>query len=317
MPLISTKYKAPWYFPGGMVQTIVAGRLPRPSITYDRETLELSDGDFLDLDWKRHGRRSLIILTHGLEGSSQSQYVTDFYCQMNTNIYDFLAWNCRSCSGRLNRLQKLYHHGEIEDLSEVVEYIVTQHNYEKIYLAGFSMGGNIISKFLVKKVHLAKHIEKSGIVSTPCDLAEAAAAMDLPKNKLIRHYFSKMLRDKLNAKESQFPGSFPMEKFDLMKSWYQFDDQFAAPFFGYQSADEFYMDASANSFLPDIDRPLYLINAVNDPILGPNCHPITIANQNEHVVFELSKSGGHVYFPMHNSNYAVRRVLQFFESTLA
>ncbi len=313
MPMVQSTYKAPWYLPGGMLQTVVAGRRKRPTIQFERTTLTLIDGDFIDLDWQRTGNKNLIILTHGLEGSSQSQYVKDVSIKLKDRAFDLLAWNCRSCSGRMNRLPKLYHHGEIADISEVIQHVATRYDYEKMYLLGFSMGGNISVKFLALNTDLKSYITKCAIVSTPCDLAAASRAMDLPKNKILRKYFMKNLRKKLQAKESQFPGSFPMDRFDSMKSWYQFDSEFVAPFVGYDSAESFYADASANSFFRRLTTPTFLINAKNDPVLGPSCHPKEQAINSKYLFFELSSKGGHVYFPMKGSNYSVDRALAFFE----
>jgi predicted alpha/beta-fold hydrolase len=313
MPVISSTYRAPYYLPGGTLQTLIAARLPRPEIHFQRETLELKDGDFLDLDWQVNGNRKLIIVTHGLEGSSHSQYTTDMSIQMDHSRYDLLAWNCRSCSGRMNRLKKLYYHGEIEDISEVIEHVLQLNRYDGIYLAGFSMGGNISIKFLSEKKHLAKYIVKCGAVSSPCDLSAAANAMDRPKNYVLRKYFMRNLRRKLAAKEEQFPGSFPMEKFDRVKTWREFDALFSAPFNGFNSVEDFYFAASANNFIDHLKTPTLLINAKNDPVLEPSCNPVHKAEKSPYFFIELPRTGGHVYFPMKGQNYAVRQMLAFFQ----
>lgn len=316
MPLIKSTYRAPVFLPGGTLQTVIPGRKPRKQIVYERETLELPDGDFLDLDWIRNGSERLIILTHGLEGSSKSQYVSDTVNQMDHEKFDLLAWNCRSCSGRMNRLPKLYHHGEIEDISEVVRHVLSLDRYRSIHLAGFSMGGNITIKFLARKKELARHISSSAVISTPFDLESSSATLDKPKNYLLRKYFMKNLYVKLGAKEAQFPGSFPMEKFHDVKTWNEFDRLFVAPFVGFDSVDVFYREASANTFILDVESPVFIINAKNDPVLTRSCHPIEPARSKSHIHFELSRTGGHVYFPMKKKNYAVRRMIEFFESDL-
>ena len=237
MPIIQSAYRPPWYLPGGTLQTLVAARLPRPRVEFRRETLELSDGDFLDIDWLEKSNDQLIIVTHGLEGSSQSQYVRDLCRESENYSFDILAWNCRSCSGRMNRLRKLYHHGEIEDIGVVIEHVLKLDRYSKIFLAGISMGGNISIKLLAHRHDLATHIVACAAISTPCDLAAAAAAMDKPKNAFLKYYFMRNLKKKLEAKESQYQGSFPMDKFDDMKTWRQFDEEFVAPFIGFDTVE--------------------------------------------------------------------------------
>ena len=311
MPITPTQYRAPFYLPGGMLQTIVAARIPRVVLPMERETLELKDGDFLDLDWLSGENDELIILTHGLEGSSRSQYVTDLAHQLNKSEYDLLAWNCRSCSGRMNRLQRLYHHGEIEDIAEVVEHVLTTKKYRKIHLAGFSMGGNISIKFLALNTTLAPHIASCAVVSSPCDLKAASAAMDRPQNYMLKKYFKKNVGAKLAAKENQFPGSFPMEKYPTIDKWNEIDRYFVAPFVGYNSVEEFYTDVSANNFIDKVKTPLYLINAKNDPVLAPSCHPLDKAKKSTTFHFEFPPTGGHAYFPMNGKNYAVERIIEF------
>ncbi len=314
MPIVSSQYKAPVYLPGGMLQTLIAARLPRPNISFQRERLELEDGDFLDLDWLNNKSDRLIIVTHGLEGSSRSQYVTDICRQMDHSRYDLLAWNCRSCSGEMNRLKKLYHHGEIEDISTVLDHVISLDRYKKIYLAGISMGGNISIKFLALKKQLAEHISACGVVSTPCDLAAASSAMDRSINYFLRKYFKKNLKKKLVAKNEQYPNSFPMEKFDKMKTWREFDEVFVAPFIGFNSVDEFYFQASANSFIDQVETPLFLINAKNDPVLTDSCHPTELARKSRNTHLELSSTGGHAYFPMMGKNYAASRIINYFDN---
>ena len=314
MPLVKTSYRAPYHLPGGLIQTVAAGRKHRPSISMERETLTLSDGDFIDLDWVSNNNNQLIIVTHGLEGSSRSQYIVDLILECNPNKYDILVWNCRSCSGRMNKLQKLYHHGEIEDISEVVSHVLNTKKYNKLHLAGFSMGGNISIKFLSQNKELAMEITSCAVVSSPCDLRGSSNAMDRPMNFLLRKYFMRNIYKKLAAKEAQFPGSFPMEEFHKLKSWNKFDELFIAPFSGFNSVDEFYYDASANNFIEGVTTPLYLLNAKNDPVLPQSCHPIAQAKKSDNLFLELPRTGGHVYFPINRRNYAVQRIMDFVQN---
>ena len=314
MPIISSAYSPPWYLPGGTLQTLVAARLPRPLIEFRRETLELEDGDFLDLDWLENQASRLIIVTHGLEGSSQSQYIRDICRDSQQARFDILAWNCRSCSGRMNRLPRLYHHGEIEDISTVIDHVRANYHYKEIFLAGISMGGNISIKYLGNRIESTRLIKACATISTPCDLGAAAAAMDKPKNRILKFYFLRNLKKKMAAKEAQFPGSFPMDKFDSMKTWRQFDAEFVAPFIGFNSVEEFYHQASANTHLHKVERPVLIINAINDPVLSQSCHPVVLAKKMDNITLELPTQGGHAYFPMRGNNYAARRIMQYFNA---
>lgn len=118
-------------------------------IIYDRERLELSDGDFLDLDWLtgKKKKENLIVLSHGLEGSSDRYYIKRAARYFHERGWDILAWNCRSCSGEMNRLPRFYHHGDTEDLSKVIDHVLKS-SYKKVILIGYSMGGSMSLKYL-------------------------------------------------------------------------------------------------------------------------------------------------------------------------
>lgn len=316
MPILSSTYRAPWYLPGGILQTIVAAGFSRPAVDFDRETIELADGDFIDIDWVRDNSENLIIVTHGLEGSSHSQYVNDLVQLNQPHEFDILAWNCRSCSGRINRNRTLYHHGEINDIGAVVRHALENHKYKRIFLAGVSMGGNISTKFLALNNDLSKHITAVGITSTPCDLSSTASAVDFLRNRLFRKYFRTKLSRKFIEKEKQFPGSIPIDKMQKIKKWRDFDRLISLPFVGFHDAEKFYAEASPNTYFESIEHPFLLVNAKNDPILQQKSYPEEIAKRKRNLYFEYPSQGGHAYFPMRGENYGVKRVLEFFRENL-
>src|SRR5471030_1708966 len=142
MPVLpNPEYKvSSWQF-GGHIQTIYPSLFRKVAFDYQqRERLELSDGDFVDLDWwcSSPANKKLVIITHGLEGDSRRQYVLGMAKLFTQNGYDALGWNCRSCSGEINRLLRFYHHGDTSDLREVVAHAISQYHYEEIILVGFS-----------------------------------------------------------------------------------------------------------------------------------------------------------------------------------
>lgn len=147
MPIIDTQksFTPPLLQWNGHIQTIIPSIKRTIEGSYVRERIILSDGDFLDLDWKKTGSNRLVIITHGLEGSSERHYVKAPAKLLSQNGFDVLAWNCRSCSGELNHTPTLYHHGDIKDISEVVQYGLSQGKYDSFDLVGFSMGGEYIS----------------------------------------------------------------------------------------------------------------------------------------------------------------------------
>ena len=147
MPIIRSQFDPPWRLRNGHLQTILPAILRwRASAAYERERLELPDGDFLDLDWLTSGNGRLAILSHGLEGSSRDVTMRGMAAALHRAGWDVLAWNYRGCSGEMNRLPRLYHSGETTDLATVVEHAAKR--FPILSLVGFSLGGNLVLKYL-------------------------------------------------------------------------------------------------------------------------------------------------------------------------
>lgn len=297
----------------GHLQTILPA-FRKVDIPYSRERLELSDGDFVDLDWLRSGSSQLVILSHGLEGNSDRPYIKGMAQRFAQDKWDVLAWNCRSCSGELNRNPRLYHHGDIEDIDEVIRYAISTGNYREVVLIGFSMGGSILLKYLgVHGSSLLPEISKGIAFSSPCNLKASARALEKPGNRIYRRRFLRALETKLRAKEEQFPGLIDVGKFEQVRKWRHFDEYFSAPLNGFSTADEFYQQASAENFMADIKVPVLLVNAWNDPILPRACTPVKLCAKLPNIFLETPRRGGHVGFavPGRHFNWMEERAWQF------
>jgi predicted alpha/beta-fold hydrolase len=300
MPIIkkSTYHKAPFYQFNGNLQTIVPSFTRQiKGVTYERERLSLSDGDFVDLDWIDSGQKKLVILTHGLEGNTQRHYIlgaAKFFVQEK---WDVLAWNCRSCSGEMNRMPRLYNHGEIGDIAEVINHALKTKDYEKVVLIGYSMGGSITLKYLgVNAPHLPPQIYKGIAYSAPCKLASSAASLNRPSNWVYKRKFLSQLSYKMKAKAVQFPNLLDIEKLKHIEKWADFDEYFSAPLNGFNSAAAFYEFASAENFMSTINIPTLLVNAQNDPIIPPDCSPTQLCEKHPFIYLENPTVGGHIGF---------------------
>lgn len=300
MPLIPSSYtRAPFYQPNGHWQTIWPALFRKVNtFTWSRERLELEDGDFLDLDWlPAPDSRRLVVLSHGLEGNSDRHYVRGMARAFRQNGWEALAWNCRSCSGELNRTARLYHHGDVEDIGHVLAHALRQKDYESVVLIGFSMGGAITSKYLgVQGTQLPSPIRAGIAFSTPCDLRAGAEALELPGNAFYKKRFFRKLQAKLLAKEQQFPGLIDPSLFAQVQRWSDFDEWFSAPVAGYRNANEFYEHSSCVNFMAGSIVPLLIVNAQNDPILLPACTPVELSEKYDHIFVEMPLTGGHVGF---------------------
>ncbi len=289
--------RPPLYQIGGHVQSIYPSFFRKVEIPYERERLELEDGDFLDLDWYRKGSRKLVVVTHGLEGNSHRPYVTALLKLFGEHGFDGLGWNCRSCSGEMNRLPRFYHHGDSEDLRKVVEYAISK-GYEEVFLSGSSMGGSLTLRLLAEfPERLPKEVTGAFVGSVPLDVYDASQELDKPYKRFYLKRFLRKLGEKLKVKEAMFPDNplLNCDGYHRVKNFVDFDNRFTAPLHGYADAFDFYKKASTKPLLDRIRVPVMIVQALNDPFLGKECYNTGDAN-NPNVHFVVTKSGGHVGF---------------------
>ena len=298
MPLLAdSTYRPPWGLANGHLQTILPVLFRGvPLITCERERIETPDGDFLDLDWNRNQRsQSLVIITHGLEGNSANASVQGMARAFHRAGWDTLAWNLRGCSGEVNRLLRTYHSGAWEDLQCVIEH--ASPGYRNIVLVGFSIGGNLTLKYLGDHGTAIHPAIKGAVASSvPCDLASSARVLESRINSIYMNHFLRDLRRKIREKATAFPGGISTEGLDRIRTFREFDGTYTAPLNGFLSAEDYWAKASSKPSLAGITVPTLLINALNDPFLGPECFPKKEAEANPHLHLELPESGGHLGF---------------------
>lgn len=310
--IVDSKYRPVYYLTNGHLETIVPSAFRRvQGVLYQRQRLELDDRDFLDLDWLRHTDtvvKKLAIISHGLEGSSERHYSRGMAKYFYNRGWDALAWNCRSCSGELNRLPRFYHHGDTADLQRAINEAY-QKEYDHIALVGFSMGGSFSMKYLGEQGSNIDPRIKGGVgFSVPCNLGSSAAELDKPSKSFYRNRFLRKLGKKILAKSLIYPDKLSYEGYDQIKTFKQFDDRYTASLHGFKNADDFYSRSSCDQYLKNITVPALIVNAANDPFLTPECYP-DLPN----IYLEIPKRGGHVGFSLLNSeeNYMEQRAFEF------
>ena len=295
MPVLMSRFRPPFFLCNGHIQTVLSALLPpRSDVTIQRERLELIDGDFLDLGWAGIGADRLTILSHGLEGSSDARYIRGMAAALNAAAWDVLVWDFRGCSQETNRLPRLYHSGETGDLGAVIDFAATR--YSRIALVGFSLGGNLILKYLGESnPHPA--LVTAAAISAPLDLAATARALDRHWcNRIYRDSFIKSLIAKVEAKALRFPDKFDVSGIRLIRTFEEFDDRYTAPTHGFRDAEDYWEQTSARQYLSRITVPTLILNAGDDPLLTPESFPVTEAEGNPYLFLEMPKSGGHLGF---------------------
>jgi len=273
--------------------------------TVRRERLELEDGDFLDIDYALQQNpapnKKVVIVSHGLEGDSQRPYVKGMMKAFYSFGWDVMAWNMRGCSGELNRLPRFYNSGATEDLNAITAEAVRR-GYSEISLVGFSLGGNLTVKFLGEPWAGKYPIVSSVAFSVPLDLESCSIEIDKWHNYLYTERFLRTLLKKVRQKAQLFPGSFNLKGLKKVKSIFQFDEVVTGPLHGYSGAIDYYTKCSSRPFLPAVNSPLLVVNALNDTFLSEKCYDEAIFNANPHTLLLTPAYGGHCGFAEFSNN---------------
>lgn len=317
MPYISnSSYETDFIFQNGHISTIYSGIIRKlESPEYRRKRLFLTDGDFLLLDYVLQTSKKAIILCHGLEGDSKKNYnnaCANFFIEQGYSVF---AWNNRSCGGEMNLLPNLYHHGSIEDLGAVINYVLAQ-NIEEVFLVGFSLGGDQILNYLGRK-EVSEKIKAAVAISAPFQLKSSAEKIQGGLSKIYLSRFIRKIRGKIQQKSIQFPSLISKEISKNIKSFEDVIDRFIVPVHGgYKDLADYYKKASPAYSTDGINIPVLVINAWDDPILGKEDHPIAMAEQHKYLYLETPHHGGHCAFPLKISKhpYSVVRAFEFFKN---
>ena len=318
MPILPSDYKAPVGLSNGHVQSVFPTLFRRLKVPFQRRVLELGDGDFLDLDWMINGNGRLVVLTHGLEGSSESSYILGAAKHFSAHAWDVLAWNFRGCGGEPNRLPRFYHSGSSDDLEAVVRHAVATGRYHSIALVGYSMGGNQTLLYLSRH-ELPAEVSSGVAFSVPCDLRSCADQLAQPGNRLYMERFIRTLGEKIRHKSSVFPDLIDAGSFEGVRSFHDFDERYTAPMHGFKDRFDYWHSCSSGRFLSQLRRPTLLVSALDDPFLTPQCFPVDVAQRSEQLFLEMPAHGGHVGFIRYRINqplWSERRALAFSSSQL-
>lgn len=291
----------------GHLQTIAAALFPPPRVALSRERWDTPDGDFVDVDFAdlRKAER-LLVLLHGLEGSSDSHYARRLAAHFGEAGWRVAIPHWRGCSGEPNRLARAYHSGDTEELDWLLGRFAGP-----IDVLGVSLGGNVLLKWLGERGGAAAAtVRRAAAVSAPLDLAAAAQALDRGVNRLLyTRMFLDTLKPKSLAKLERFPGLYDPARLRRAKTFREFDDLVTAPVHGFRDAEHYWNASSSGPYLEHVGVPTLLINARNDPFLPERALLAATRRVAPCVELEFPRSGGHVGF---RPRWLVRRLIEFF-----
>jgi predicted alpha/beta-fold hydrolase len=294
-------YAAPLWLPGGHLQTIwpaLYGHRPsEPLPAYRRERWRTPDDDFIDVDGLPGPvGRPLLVLFHGLEGSSASHYAQAFAELARQRQFAFAVPHFRGCSGELNRGPRAYHSGDFEEIGWILARLRREHQ-GPLLAVGVSLGGNALLRWAEEMgEQAARFVTAVASVSAPLDLAASGHAIGRGFNRLVytRRFLSTM-KPRALQKLAQFPGLFKAEALQAARDLYEFDNVFTAPLHGFKNTDDYWARASAKPQLQQIRVPALVLNACNDPFVPAQSLPHSTPG--DWVTLWQPAQGGHVGFP--------------------
>ncbi len=314
----SAGYSAPFWLPTGHLQTIVATFVCTPSVDYRRQRWELTDGDFVDVDWVEpdsfDANTPIVVMFHGLEGNSQSTYAKSLMAAAKVKGWRGVVIHFRGCSGEPNRLPRVYYAGDTPEIQQLLLRVREGEPQAPIYAVGFSLGANALLKWLGESGEQAKSvITKAAAVSAPMDLAASATALDTGLNRLLyTPRFVDSMRPKALAMSANFPGLLDDEKIKSAKTIHDIDNAVTAVLFGAANADDYYAQNAAKPWLTQISLPTLILNAKNDPFLPAETLP-SAEEVSASVTLEYPETGGHVGFAGRD-NWLSKHILDFFDT---
>ena len=323
-------YTPAWWVPGAHARTLW-GKLVRrsPPLATRIERWPTGDGDEIDLHRLEplgaraaHGGRLLVL--HGLEGTIRSHYLRGLLSLAQRRGWSADALIFRTCNGEVTRARRLYHSGETTDLDHVVRGLVRSHPGQPLALVGFSLGGNVLLKWLGEQGdEIPREVRAAAAVSVPFDLERGSRFIERGFARVYTKHFLRTLRAKARMKLARDPDLFDSSALERAHTLFEFDDVVTAPVHGFEGATDYYRRSSSLRFLTSIRRPTLLLSAYDDPFLPPDVlHEVErLARENHCLSVEFHQRGGHVGFisgriPWAPRYYAEERVMDFLEDFL-
>jgi len=312
LPLIDTSdYLPPLLYRNNHLGTSLPTTLRRiPSLPMIRQRFDTPDGDFIDLDcwWQPEGlsvqgETPTVVLCHGLEGNAQRQYMQGMARRFGQGGCNVVGYNYRGCSGQTNRQPYSYHSGATDDLRLVLDQV---HRSERPVraLIGFSLGGNLILKYLGEDSESVLPTLKAAVTfSVPIDLRACSIQLMRPENSLYQWRFKRKLAAKVREKAVLFPEQVDPGHLKQARTLWDFDEYYTGPLSGFADAEDYYRQCSSRQFLAKINLPTLLVSAQNDTFLPKECYPRQEATESAFFHLEVPAHGGHVGFHLPGGTY--------------
>jgi uncharacterized protein len=315
-------YSPAWWIPGGHLQTLW-GKLfrrqaPAPTVM---ERWDTPDGDFLELHRLAADRDApRVLFLHGLEGTVRSHYAQALLNEAARRGWGADLLIFRSCGSELNRTRRFYHSGETGDVGFVLDRIAEEFPTSPLAMAGVSLGGNVLLKFLGERMDdLPSQLKAAAAISVPFDLARSSRRINRGFSRFYQRFFLGSLRRKAQEKALRFPDLAPQSSIAGLRTLEDFDNLITGPLHGFQDAQDYYARSSSLPYLKTIRLRTLLLSAIDDPMLPPEVldEVREVASENPALELDFVEKGGHAGFvtgsvPWRPFYYAEYRVGEFF-----
>lgn len=301
-------YRPAWWLPGGHLQTIVPNFLRlRRAPMLRRQQVTLPDGDFLMLDWGPDPGGPIVVLLHGLGGSSRSAYARVLMRALHARGFWACTMHFRGAAGGPNRKLRSYHMGEREDPAFVLAELRRRYSRRKLAAVGVSLGGSALLHSLAAGGDEAP-VDCAVAVSVPFRLHPAEERLNRGLSRFYQRHILHTLRRQWQEKCRVLARPDLATDLHEIRSFRDFDARITAPLHGYADVDDYYDRASSIHVLRDIRVPTLLIHSLNDPFMTPDCLP-QADELGACVTLEAHRAGGHVgFFEASGRSYLERRV---------
>lgn len=320
-------YSPAWWIPGGHLQTLW-GKLFRQQATAPTvlERWDTPDGDFVELHRVRSEPGApRVLLLHGLEGTVRSHYAQGLLNEATRRGWGADLLIFRSCGSEMNRTRRFYHSGETTDTAFVLEKIAREFPDSPLAVAGVSLGGNVLLKFLGERgTDLPSQLKAAAAISVPFDLSRSSRRINRGLSRMYQRFFLTSLRRKAHEKATLFPDLPPASQIAGLRTLEDFDNLITGPLHGFENAQDYYARSSSLPLLKRIRLNTLLLSAVDDPMLPPEVldEVREIARRNPSLHLEFVDRGGHAGFiagplPWRPFYYAEYRVAEFFAEWFA
>ena len=328
--LIKTTFKPAWWLNNAHLQTLYPALMRKNTALpgLRRERLKTRDNDFIDIDWYGEGTQPLVILLHGLTGSSQSGYIKGLQRTLLTQGFRSVALNFRGCSGEYNHSARCYHSGETEDIHFLYQTLRQREPDTPFAAVGFSLGGNVLLKWLGEQGNKLT-LFAAVAVSVPLVLSTCATKLDNGFSKIYRENLLRELKHHVRAKQRHLEKVGKLEEanrieqlgdLSRIKSFWQYDDRVVARLHGFKNVQDYYQRSSSRQFLKSIVIPTLLIQAIDDPFMTEKVLP-DLDELSSTIYLEITQGGGHVGFvagenPFKPEYWLEQRIPEFLASNL-